>query len=58
MSAFILKLLGAALLAVLIKGGVALAHHSIAWWAAGLIALVVVYGGFLIIDNSDGDWWS
>jgi hypothetical protein len=40
-------------LAALIKAGVALAGHSIAWWLAALIAAVLVYGGFLIID---GDW--
>lgn len=57
MTEFLLKLLASALLTVLIKGGVALLQHSIAWWAAALISLVVVFGGFLIL-SSDGDWWS
>ena len=57
MTEFLWKVLASAVLTVLIKGGVALFQHSIAWWAAALIALVVVFGGFLILD-SDGDWWS
>ena len=44
------------ILTLAIKGGVALFHHSIAWWAAALIALVVVFGGVLILGDSDG-WW-
>lgn len=43
----------AALLAVCIKAGVAVAGHSIHWLLAVLIALVLVYGGFVVID---GDW--
>lgn len=57
MTEFLWKVLASAVLTVLIKGGVALFQHSIAWWTAALIALVVVFGGFLILD-SDGDWWS
>jgi hypothetical protein len=53
----LLKLALTALLALAIKGGVALANHSIAWWAAALIAFVVVFGGFLILDSDDG-WFS
>jgi hypothetical protein len=49
-----IRLLLSAVLTLAIKGGVALFHHSIAWWAALLIALVVVFGGFLILSDSDG----
>lgn len=52
---FLLRLIFSAILALAIKGGVALFHHSIAWWAAALIALVIVFGGFLILSG-DG-WW-
>lgn len=45
------RLGGTALLAVLIKAVVALAGHSIHWVWAALIALVVVYGGWLILDG-------
>lgn len=34
-----------------IKGGVALVGHNIAWVWAALIALVLVYGGWLIISG-------
>jgi uncharacterized membrane protein YqgA involved in biofilm formation len=51
-----IRLLLSAVLTLLIKGGVALFQHSIAWWAAALIALVVVFGSFLILGDSDG-WW-
>jgi hypothetical protein len=53
---FVAKLAVSALLTLLIKGGVALFGHWIAWWLAALIALVVVFGGWLIIVNSDGAW--
>lgn len=53
----LLRVLLAAVLALAIKGGVALFHHSIAWWAAALIALVFVFGGVLILGD-DSDWWS
>jgi hypothetical protein len=50
------KLIISACLTLIIKGGVALAGHSIAWWVAGLIALVAVFGGFLwISDGGDDD---
>lgn len=51
MGEFIAKLLLSIVLTLLIKGGVALAGHSIAWVWAALIALVVVFGGFLILDG-------
>lgn len=50
----LVRLLCAAILAILIKGSVALFGHSIAWWVAALIALVAVYGGFLILDPDRG----
>jgi hypothetical protein len=45
------RLLVSAVLAALIKGGVALFGHSIAWIWAIVIALVIVYGGFLLIEG-------
>ncbi len=51
MEAFVIKRGLSALLTLLIKAGVALFGHSIAWWLAALIALVVVFGGFLILDG-------
>ncbi|MFG3710997.1 hypothetical protein [Micromonospora sp. NPDC047730] len=53
MREFWAKILASALLTLLIKGGVALAGHWIAWWFAALISLVVVFGGWFIIT---GDW--
>jgi hypothetical protein len=55
-SEFVAKLAVSALLTLLIKGGVALFGHWIAWWLAAVIALVVVFGGWLIIVHSDGAW--
>jgi integral membrane sensor domain MASE1 len=49
------KIAASLVLTLLIKGGVALFDHWIAWWLAGLIALVVVFGGFLLIDSDDLD---
>lgn len=51
MEAIIAKLLGSILVGLLVKGGVALFGHSIAWGWAMLIGFVVVFGGFLIIDG-------
>ena len=50
----IYKLIISAFLTLIIKGGVALVGHTIAWWLAGLISLVVVFGGFLIFIDGDG----
>lgn len=59
MTTFLLKLLVSAAFTLLIKGAVTVAGHWIAWWAAGLIALVVVFGGLLIIDLADlDDGWN
>jgi hypothetical protein len=46
-----LRLIASAALAAIIKGGVALTGHSIHLVWAVLIALVVVYGGWLILDG-------
>lgn len=56
MAEFLLKLFISGGLAVAIKGGFALFGASIAWWLAALISLVVVFGGWLIIVDSDGAW--
>jgi hypothetical protein len=56
MSEFLIKLALSAVLTLLIKGGVALFDHWIAWWLAALISLVVVFGGWLIVTNVDGAW--
>lgn len=53
---FLAKLALSAVFTLLIKGVVAMFDHSIAWWLAALIALVLVFGGWLIIVNSDGAW--
>lgn len=54
----VVKLVIAVVLTLLIKGGVALAHHWIAWWLAFVIALVVTFGGWLILDSDDiGSAW-
>lgn len=51
MERFVPGLIFSAILTLLIKGGVALTGHSIAWVWAAFIALVIVYGGILIIDG-------
>jgi hypothetical protein len=51
---FWVKLLASALLTVLIIGGFHLFGYWIYWWAAALISLVFVFGGWLILD---GDWF-
>lgn len=56
MAEFLLKLFISAGITVAIKGVVALFGASIAWWLAALIALVVMFGGWLIIVDSDGAW--
>lgn len=56
MTEFLLKLLVSAAFTLMIKGGVALAGHWVAWWLAGVIALVVVFGGVLILNEVDGAW--
>lgn len=56
MSDFLLRLLLSAAVTLLIKGGVALIGHSIAWWLAALIALVLVFGGWFVLIDSDGAW--
>lgn len=51
MERFVPGLIFSAALTLLIKGGVALTGHSIAWIWAAVIALVIVYGGILIMDG-------
>jgi hypothetical protein len=56
MTELLLKLLVSAAIMLLIKGGVALFGHWIAWWLAAVIALVLVFGGWLILGDADGAW--
>lgn len=56
MAEFLIKLAASVVLTLLIKGGVTLFDHWIAWWLAALISLVVVFGGWLILDDIDGAW--
>lgn len=56
MPELLIKLFISAGITVLIKVGVAVTGHWIAWWLAALIALVVTFGGWLIITNTDGAW--
>lgn len=54
MGEFLIKVALSAAVALLVKGGVAMAGHWVAWWLAALIGLVVVFGGWLIIVDGDG----
>lgn len=56
MPEFLIKLVLSAVATLCIKGGVALFGHSIHWVLAGIIALIVVFGGWLLIVDSDGGW--
>lgn len=49
MREFWLKAALSMLVGLAIKGAVALAGHSIAWWLAFAIAWIVVWGGWLIV---------
>lgn len=51
MEAFIIKLVGSAVLGAILKGVVAASGHSIAWGWALLIGFVVVFGGVLILGG-------
>jgi hypothetical protein len=51
---FLFKLLLSALFALIIKGGVALFDHSIAWWLAAVLALALVFGFWLVFIDGDG----
>jgi hypothetical protein len=57
---FVVKLVLAAVLTPLVMGGFALFGHHIVWWLAALIALVAVFGGWLIVvdDGDHSDWFS
>lgn len=56
MAEFVFKLFVSVGITAAIKAGVAIFGGSIAWWLAALIALVVVFGGWLLIVDSDGAW--
>lgn len=57
MSDFAARLVGGLLVSLvltpIIKGAVALSGHSIAWLWAAVIALVLAFGGVLVLDS---DW--
>lgn len=53
----VFKFFLSAILTVLIMWVVDLTGHWIAWWAAAAISLVLVFGGFLILDD-DADWFA
>jgi hypothetical protein len=57
---FVVKLVLAAVLPPLIMGGFALFGHQLVWWLAAVIALVAVFGGWLIVadDGDHSDWFS
>lgn len=54
MNEFLVKLGLSTLLTFLLKGGVALFGHSIAWWLATIISLALVFGGWFIFIDTDG----
>lgn len=56
MGELLIRLLMTAAFTLLIKGVVALFHYSIAWWLALVIAAVFVFGGWLILVDTDGSW--
>lgn len=56
MGEVLFKSLLTVVLTLLIKGGVAMAGHWIAWWLAAVIAFIVIFGGWLIIVNIDEVW--
>jgi hypothetical protein len=53
---FLIKLVVSAAATLVIKVGVAAFGHWIAWWLAALIALTVVFGGWLFLADTDGAW--
>jgi hypothetical protein len=54
-SEFLVKLLLSAAVALLIKGGFALFHSSVAWWIASIAGLAIVFLGEWVL-SSDGGW--
>jgi hypothetical protein len=55
MAEFLIKLAFSAFLTLVIKGVVAIAGASVAWWIAVIVALAIVFGGWFIVVHSD-DW--
>lgn len=57
MSEFLIKLVLSVVMTIVVKGVVALFGASIAWWLAAIIALVLVFGGwFILVDSDDLGW--
>jgi hypothetical protein len=54
---FVAQVIASIVLTLLIKGGVALFGHWIAWGFAALIAVVICFGGILILDSDDIHHW-
>lgn len=50
---FLLKLLGSLVMSVVLFYGIQLFDVYIAYWLSLVISLVIVFGGLLILDNSD-----
>ena len=55
MNEFLVKLGLSAVVTLIVKGGFAVFGSSIAWWAAALFALGIVFLGDWLLD-SDGGW--
>lgn len=49
------QLIVAAVLTPVLVGVAALSHHHIDWWGSALFSLVIVFGGWCCLENSD---WS
>ncbi|MCX5066601.1 hypothetical protein OOJ91_12005 [Micromonospora lupini] len=54
MADFLIGLVISAVLTLLIKGGFALAHQSISWVLAAIIAVLIVFGGWVVFVDTDG----
>lgn len=53
MQEFLLKLFGSLIMSVLLYYGIQLFDAYIEYWLSLVISLVIVFGGILILDNSD-----
>lgn len=49
------RLVLSAVVFAVIEGVTHAMGHHVLWWAAALISLVLVFGGWLVIDS---DWWT